>query len=377
MTMEILLILKTINHYENSDYDYDADNRLTHLTYTGSNNYTSQGYRSGVLNYDHAGNRNWINKTTSSGAQTENFDSNGQAPNTHYSTDERGNIITRASSSISSQKLRSFNAFDQLSTITKNNVVTNYAYNVNNQRVLKRNNSGDRHFVYHPHSEVPLAEYVNGSLDKEYIYLGSRLVAIRKNGAFYNVYADHLGRPQAAYNQSNGLVWRARNFAFDRKVVYQHSSFSNMNIGFPGQYYDVENGLWYNWHRYYDPKTGRYISVDPIGILGGTNSYVYVDGNPVRWSDPEGLTKLVHNVSDGTLTVYPEAEGGESYVIDVTSGRGDCENDTSCEFKQNEGPLPRGDYYIQNKEIDNPSFKDDFTRNFRTPREQGGGDWGD
>ncbi len=57
----------------------------------------------------------------------------------------------------------------------------------------------------------------------------------------------------------------------------------------PGQYYDSESGLFYNWNRYYSPALGRYISSDLIGLEGGLNTFNYAESSPVMFVDPEGL----------------------------------------------------------------------------------------
>jgi RHS repeat-associated protein len=65
--------------------------------------------------------------------------------------------------------------------------------------------------------------------------------------------------------------------------------YDNSPQRYPGQYFDSESGLNYNYFRDFDPKTGRYIETDPIGLAGGMNRYSYVDANPVNRIDPTGL----------------------------------------------------------------------------------------
>ena len=61
------------------------------------------------------------------------------------------------------------------------------------------------------------------------------------------------------------------------------------NLRFPGQYFDAESNLHYNYFRDYDPRTGRYIESDPVGLLGGLNTYLYAKGNSIINFDMNGL----------------------------------------------------------------------------------------
>ncbi len=84
------------------------------------------------------------------------------------------------------------------------------------------------------------------------------------------------------------MVWRAVDKAFDRVVAV--NQIGDLNIGFPGQYNDAESGLYYNINRDYDPKAGRYIQTDPIGLKGGLNTYAYAYSNPLFYYDSSGCS---------------------------------------------------------------------------------------
>jgi RHS repeat-associated protein len=111
---------------------------------------------------------------------------------------------------------------------------------------------------------------------------------INQGGQYYFYQNDHLGAPQKMTNASGAIGWSATYEAFGKGTVGADSTVTN-NLRFPGQYYDQETGLHYNWNRFYDPKTGRYITADPIGLKGGINLFSYVSNNPINGIDSLGL----------------------------------------------------------------------------------------
>ncbi len=103
---------------------------------------------------------------------------------------------------------------------------------------------------------------------------------------------DHLGTPLAMSDQSGTIVWKAEYEPFGTAVVDEDPDGDGIavtcNLRFPGQYFDSETGLHYNYHRDYDPSTGSYLEADPIGLEGGGNLYIYAFNNPINSIDPTG-----------------------------------------------------------------------------------------
>ncbi|MGK5534110.1 DUF6531 domain-containing protein [Streptomyces sp. URMC 129] len=106
---------------------------------------------------------------------------------------------------------------------------------------------------------------------------------------FYAIVTDIIGTPTELIGDDGRVAWRNDADVWGARPSPLASARSpECPLGFPGQYHDPESGLHYNYHRYYDPEAGRYLSADPLGLLPGLNPYAYVL-HPLVWSDPLGL----------------------------------------------------------------------------------------
>ena len=112
--------------------------------------------------------------------------------------------------------------------------------------------------------------------------------------------SDLTGRPLMLFNSEGKTVWRpgqtslwglALSLPADTGYPDPRGELdaeADPGLLYAGQWQDAESGLCYNRFRYYEPETGMYLVSDPLGLLGGEQTYRYVP-NPSGYVDPLGL----------------------------------------------------------------------------------------
>jgi RHS repeat-associated protein len=304
----------------NSTYYYDSvGNRTYDINTVGATTTTR------VANY--GANDNRITDMTQNGAALRS-----------YSHDGAGNIITdvRGSEILA----YTYNNRNRLASVTRNAVAhATYQYNAFEQMVSRNTSAaggpvGTVHYIYDLEGHlIAEADSATGASVREYIWLPSTVmyndtpaeemgltaandnvpdlplavVNVSATPVIYQVHSDHLGRPIRMTDAAKATVWQAiwKPWGEPQSITGTQAN----NLRFPGQYFQLETGLAYNWHRHYDPVTGRYIQPDPLRFVDGPSVYAYVGSSPYMKVDPAGLAAFVNNTDKPILVAGSPGTG--------------------------------------------------------------------
>jgi len=291
------------NPIYNRSFDYDVNNRLTNQSdntsfkiwsYDANSNRTQYESGSGSYAYTIADSSNRLQTVSGPIAKS-------------YTYDAAGNPLTDG------QTTFTWDVGGKLATTLRGGKTHTYKYNALDQRISKSGPLSIRYFFFFDANGQLIGEYKDNVSTatptndwlvlQETVWLDDIPVAVIKKPTAtsaiqtYYIHADHLNTPRVIVNASNTVIWCWDNVhAFGANIPLEDPDNDGQtfeyNPRFPGQYFDKETNLHYNYFRYYEPETGRYISPDPIGLAGGLNTYLYATANPLTYADPYGLFEL-------------------------------------------------------------------------------------
>jgi RHS repeat-associated protein len=266
-------------------YGYDPLDRLTNA----SNAAVSQ-----VYTFDENGNRlsqtGTSNTTFAYPIGSNKLSSAAGSLTKTYNYDAAGNILSDGTI------VYAYNNRGRMKT-AKNGAASmvTYTYDGFGQRIKKTGTT--RIFVYDEAGHLQGEYNSSGVMVQEFVWLGEIPVAVLtpKTGGvnIFYIHTDHLNTPRKITRPSdNKLRWTYNPDPYGNGAPNnnpQALGAFTFNLRFPGQYFDAETGNHYNYYRDYSPSTGRYLQSDPIGLMGGVNTFGYADGNPLHSFDPFGL----------------------------------------------------------------------------------------
>ncbi|HKQ81282.1 MAG TPA: DUF6765 family protein [Steroidobacteraceae bacterium] len=275
-----------------NNYSYDAVGRLTSARSPGEQ-----------LTYEYDTNGNRVSSTRSTAKGTtrtsllyeknsnrlRSITSSDDSQRTEYKYDASGNPLSAGPWRYeydTSGRLRKL--------YHKGTLRAEYVYNAQGERVQKNvyaNGKRERTFFLYENHQLVAEANERGRVTREYLYLGHDPVTLMDDGRIFWIHTDQLGAPWALTSKEQKMVWSTTRQPFGtlhESIDGKHTGY-RFNHGLPGQFEDEESGLFYNLARNYDPKTGRYLESDPLGVVAGENTFAYVSNNPLSSIDPFGL----------------------------------------------------------------------------------------
>lgn len=309
-------------------YAYDRHHQL--LAAQSEVGKQSQSWR---YHYDHQGNRDLAQEGVLVTAMDQT---------TKVSYGLTTNAAIRNGADSASAQHYQWNALGQLVAVKQGQQnLSQYTYNAYGLRIKKQHHTSQgeqtTYTLYNMQRQRIADLNAQGHITRQYIWLGDQLVATSDNktpqalqattDGFLNqlrqtisylwqqtagdadrlafVHINHLHAPVAVTDSQGKVIWQA-DYAPYGGVIKTVSNAQSYQLALrnAGQWQDEETGLYYNDFRYYNPQTGRYISVDPLDklatALGSPNPYSYVNNNPISYIDPWGLILFAFDGTENT-----------------------------------------------------------------------------
>jgi len=182
----------------------------------------------------------------------------------------------------------SYNTEQMLIAASKSGTSASFVYDPKLRQIEKTVGSDKTKYVYSGTHMMEEWDNVAGTLNTRYVYAGAEepVLQMTSAGVLTYIHHDHHGSVIAQSNPSTGAV----------TSVYKYGPFGESaatlpgtTIGYTGQRYDTELGLYHYKARYFHPGMGRFLQPDPIGYKAGMNLYAYCSNDGLNHTDPNGL----------------------------------------------------------------------------------------
>ncbi|WP_328742290.1 DUF6531 domain-containing protein [Streptomyces caniferus] len=133
---------------------------------------------------------------------------------------------------------------------------------------------------------------------------------------FFAIVTDLVGTPTQLVSETGETAWRTQATLWGT-TTWNNNAWAYTPLRFPGQYFDPEAQLHYNYFRNFDPDTARYFTPDPLGLNPSPNPSTYVS-NPLALIDPLGLTpcEVALGYKHGGVEAFAQ-ERGIKHFMDV------------------------------------------------------------
>jgi len=249
--------------------------------------------------------------------------------------DAAGNLV--GDTALGRTTAYAYNAANRLASVTRAGATTaTYRYDPRGQLAVRTAAAPTvaeqtTHYIHDRWGNVIAEAGADGVMRREYVWLPEAEIAPTAAAraaiampvavidaaataapVLYHVHADHLHRPLRMTAATGAAVlWQAEWLPWGEPAPGSLTSAPSLGLRFPGQWFQLETGLHYNWHRHYDPTLGRYTQPDPLGFVDGPSVYGYAGENPQALVDPDGRQIVV----PGPLLPPVVLIGGGAYLL--------------------------------------------------------------